>query len=162
MNFLSSKDIKQPSRQSQKRTKTFYPPKSIRPPPSNFPVNQKINNHKQRQHYSWILNQVFYFSQLLVLSHADNFCLKFSRKASSDCENNNDGGLTDGIIFLGCKKKNIVKNKSRGFILFQFYSVIENNCEQWEKQEHLNFSLHTHFFLKIYLFAVFFCDKNSI
>lgn len=66
MNFLSSNDIKQLSRQSQVCTKTFHPPKSIRPPPSDFPVNQKINSHKEWQHYSWILNRVFYFSQLLA------------------------------------------------------------------------------------------------
>lgn len=157
MNFLSSNDIKQPSRQSQARTKTFHPAKSIMPPPSNFPVNQKINNHKQWQHYSWVLNRVFYFSQLLALCRTQTISVwsfpksefKFRKQQWREFDwKNNFPWLY--------KKKHCKKQISRGFILFQFYFVSLKTIVNWGKnnRENWNFSVHsTLFFLKIHLAA---------
>lgn len=82
MNFLSSNDIKQLSKQSQARLKPFISFKSTRLPPTNFPVRKKksiTTNNDDIIHEFWIRFLFFRnFSSSIVLWQ---LCLKFSDKS---------------------------------------------------------------------------------
>lgn len=102
MNFLSSNDIKQLSKQSQVRTKPFISPKSIRPPPSNFPVSKKsiTTNNDDIIHEFWIGFLFFHnFSSAVALWQ---FVFEVFRQATGF---RNDWSLTQWIILLGCSKQ---------------------------------------------------------